>query len=254
VERKDGDALSYLGFNMQDPVVGRREVREAIACAIDRASILRYILTGAAHEGVSLLPPGHWASSKDGAICQYDPQRARSLIAKVVRERGAPLSLSFKTSKDPLRLRIATVIQDQLSKVGIALHIRSYDWGTFYADIKAGRFQMFGLQWVGLKMPDIFRYAFHSSMVPPQGANRGRFANPEVDRLIELAEGTEDLAAQTHIYRQIQTKLLQEIAYVPLWYNDNVVAHRRELSGYRIATDGNFDGLVDAKIKTGLRN
>ena len=68
------------------------------------------------------------------------------------------------------------------------MEIRSYDWGTFYADIKAGRFQVFSLSWVGLKMPDIFRYVFHSSSVPPNGANRGRFDNVEVDALIETAE------------------------------------------------------------------
>ena len=254
VERTDGDALAYLGFNMQDPIVGRREVREAIACAIDRDTILRFLLAGTAHEGAALLPAPHWASVAAPEVCHYDPQRARALVTKITQEMGKPLTISFKTSKDPLRLRVATVIQDQLQKVGITLQIQSHDWGTFYADIKAGRVQMFSLQWVGLKMPDIFRYAFHSSMVPPQGANRGRFVNPEIDRLIEQAESTEDLATQAAIYRQIQVKLLNELAYVPLWYQDTVLARRRELVGYRIATDGNFDGLSEARLVRDLQH
>ena len=47
-----------------------------------------------------------------------------------------------------------------LAKVGIKVDIQSFDWGTFYGDIKSGRFQMYSLSWVGIKTPDIFRYNF----------------------------------------------------------------------------------------------
>ncbi len=96
--------------------------------------------------------------------------------------------LQYKTSTDPVRIRIATVIQQQLADVGIDLQLLSYDWGTFYGDIKAGRFQMYSLAWVGIKTPDIFRYAFYSDSLPPEGANRGRLADARVDQLIEAAE------------------------------------------------------------------
>ncbi len=103
---------------------------------------------------------------------------------------------NYKTSTDPVRVRIATVIQQQLAEVGIDMRLSSYDWGTFFGDIKAGRFQMYSLAWVGIKTPDIFRYAFHSSSLPPEGANRGRLASAAVDRLIEAAEQGATLEAQ----------------------------------------------------------
>ena len=92
-----------------------------------------------------------------------------------------PIKLVYKTSNDPFRLRLATIIQNQLNSVGIEVEIRSYDWGTFYGDIKAGRFQMYSLSSVGLKIPDIFHYIFHSEAIPPNGANRGRFVDSDVE-------------------------------------------------------------------------
>lgn len=62
--------------------------------------------------------------------------------------------------------RLAIVIRHQLRQVGIDVEIRSYDWGRFYGDIKAGRLQMYGLSCVGFKTADIFRYIFHSASIP----------------------------------------------------------------------------------------
>jgi len=90
-------------------------------------------------------------------------------------------------SFDPFRIRLATILQQQLAEAGIQVTVSSYDWGTFFGDIKAGRFQLYSLAWVGIKSPDIFRYAFHSDALPPAGANRGRFSDVQVDHLIDAA-------------------------------------------------------------------
>src|SRR3546814_17412683 len=75
---------------------------------------------------------------------------------------------------------------------GIALEIRSLDWGTFFDDVKHGKFQLYGLTWVGLQTPEIYRLAFHSASVPPKGANRGRFNDGVTDRLLEQGDRSEE--------------------------------------------------------------
>ena len=150
----------------------------------------------------------------------------------------------YKTSSDPFRIRLATIIQSQLGEVGIEVDLRSYDWGTFYGDIKAGRFQMYSLAWVGIKSPDIFRHAFHSESFPPKGANRGRYRDPVADRLIERAAGLTPVRAQAPAYRELQVRLLEQLPYVPLWYEDHVLVSRSALQGYALAVDGNYDGLL----------
>jgi peptide/nickel transport system substrate-binding protein len=244
VERRRGSNFSYLGFNLQDPVTGRLEIRRAIAQAIDREAIIRYVLAGGAAPAQALLPPSHWAGHPNLAGFRFDPEAARRRLAAAGFGSDNPLRLVYKTSADPFRIRLATIIQSQLADVGIRVDLRSYDWGTFYGDIKAGRFQMYSLAWVGIETPDIFRYVFHSQSLPPKGANRGRYRDPEADRLIERAAGLGSLEAQAPVYRQLQARLLEQLPYVPLWYEDHVLVRRTGIENYQLAADGNYDGLL----------
>jgi peptide/nickel transport system substrate-binding protein len=244
VTRRAGSNFSYLGFNLEDPLTGEPDIRRAIAFAIDRDAIIRYILGGAARRAGALLPPEHWAGSSDLDGYPYDPERARELLRRAGYVRERPLHLVYKTSSDPVRVRLATALQHQLARVGVEVRLQSYDWGTFYGDIKAGRFQMYSLAWVGIKTPDIFRYAFHSASLPPSGANRGRFRDPVTDRLIEQAGAGEGIEEQAPLYRQLQRRLLDRLPVIPLWYEDHVLVTRRDIDGYALAGDGNYDGLA----------
>jgi len=242
VERRAGVNVSYLGFNLEDPQTGRLAVRRAIAHGVDPEAILGHLFRDAGRPAAGLFPPEHWAGATAQAP-RHDPAAARAWLGRAGYGPERPLELVYKTSSDPFRLRLATAIQAQLADVGIALEIRSYDWGTFFGDVQAGRFQLYGLTWVGLRTPDIFRYAFHSASVPPDGANRGRYRSAVADRLIEAARGEADLAVQAQLYRQLQAHLLDELPYVPLWYEDQVFAARDQVRGYGLAPDGALDGL-----------
>ena len=158
------------------------------------------------------------------------------------------LQLSYKTSSDPTRIRLATIYQSQLRKIGIDLTIQSYDWGTFYSDIKQGRFQLYSLAWVGVKSPDIFKYVFDSSAIPPNGANRGRYQDPVVDALIRQAEKEQDLTQAAALYRQLQAHLEQTLAYLPLWYEEQYAVMRKNIHGYKLYADGRYDGLLSTSL------
>lgn len=238
-----GVNFSYLGFNMEDPDTARPLVRQALAHAIDRPAILHYLVQGGGRAADGLFPPGHWAANPDLKSLAYDPERATVLLAAAGFGPDNPLRLTLKTSSDPFRVRLATVLQAQLRAVGVNLRVQSYDWGTFFGDIQAGRFQVYGLTWVGIRTPDIFRYAFASAAVPPDGANRGRYRSPEADRLILAARTDPDLGRQAALYRELAALLLEDLPYIPLWYEDQVVASRTGISGYRLAPDGNYDAL-----------
>ncbi len=244
VARRPGSNFAYLGFQLQDAATGKAAVRRAVALAIDRRAIIAALFGGGARPAAALLPPEHWAGAPALAPPERDLARARELLAGAGYGPQRPLQLTYKTSADPFRVRIATVIQHQLGEAGIRVRVQSYDWGTFYGDIKRGRFQLFSLAWVGVRMPDIFRYAFHSASVPPAGANRGRLRDARVDALIEAAEQAQDLQEKARLYRRLQALLLELLPYVPLWYEDQFAAWRDDIEGYRLAADGNYDGLA----------
>ena len=244
LQYKHGSKFSYIGFNHKDPIVGQSLVRKAIAHAINREQIIQYALGGRAQLAQALFPPNHWVGASQLEGYDYDPPQARKLLRQAGYTGEHSPTLTYKTSTDPFRLRLATIIQEQLRQVGIYISIKSHDWGTFYGDIKAGNFQMYSLAWVGLKTPDIFRHAFHSKSVPPLGVNRGRYADPLADTLIAKAEDTTEISQQQHIYRSLQIHLLDTLPYVPLWYEENVALATSAVSGYTLRTDGNFDGLL----------
>ncbi|MEC7875910.1 MAG: ABC transporter substrate-binding protein [Pseudomonadota bacterium] len=243
VKKKIGNTFTYLGFNMEDPIVGNILIRNAIAHAIDRESIIKYVMGASARKAEALLPPEHWAGNSNLTGFDYNPEKSRILIKQAGYSDSYPIRLVYKTSNDPFRLRLATIIQHQLDSVGIEVEIRSYDWGTFYGDIKEGRFQMYSLSWVGLKVPDIFHYIFHSKSIPPYGANRGRFKDKNVDSILELAKSEVLLYKQALYYKDLQEYLLQALPYIPLWYEDNVLVSKSNIKGYTLSTDGNFDSL-----------
>ena len=243
VQRKPGTNFSYLGFNFEDSLTKQHLIRQAMAHAIDRETIIRDVLGGAARPAQSLLPPDHWAGALDLRQYEHNLEQARSLLAKAGYSPSTPLRLIYKTSSDPFRVRLATILQYQLAQVGIDLDLRSYDWGTLYGDIKAGRFQMYSLSWVGVKTPDIFHYVFHSESIPPNGANRGRFRSLLADYLIDQAGSAQDIKEKKDRYRELQAHLAEALPYVPLWYEDHVFIVRREIEGFTIAKDGNYDGL-----------
>ncbi|MES9973701.1 MAG: ABC transporter substrate-binding protein, partial [Candidatus Thiodiazotropha sp.] len=120
---------------------------------------------------------------------------------------------------------------------------------TFFGDIKGGNFQLYSLSWVGIRTPDIFRYVFGSDSLPPTGANRGRYASHAVDRLLRQVESADTLESQADLYHRIQQQLHQDLPYLPLWYEAQVSASNPRVSGYRLMTDGNYDGLEQVRLR-----
>lgn len=235
-----GSTFSYIGFNLDSGPGASRAMRRAVAHAIDREAIIAHLLRGYARPANALFPPTHWAGAPALAGYAHDPERARALLAQA---ESRP-RIQLKTSSDPLRIRIASALASQLAQAGIDVDIRSLDWGTFYGDVKRGRFEAYTLSWVGLELPDIFRYAFHSASVPPRGANRGRYADAQADRLIEAAEREPVRARRVPIYHALQERLLYDLPYVPLWFEDQLVVMRDDIVGYTTREDGHFDALV----------
>lgn len=239
----EGSDFAYLGFNIEDDVVGQKKVRQAIAYAIDRKTILDNLYGGQEKLATTFFPAEHWLGNPQITPIKYDPQRSQQILKELGYSVDNPLHISYKTSTNPFRIRVATVIQDQLRRIGIDMSIQSYDWGTFYGDIKAGRFQAYSLKWVGIKTPDIFEYVFHSKSIPPAGANRGRYKNQKVDQLIDSAKTFDSLDERLEAFRKIQQLVFDDLPYVPLWYEGHFAATTNDLIGYQLATDGNYDSL-----------
>ena len=251
VQEAPGSSFHYLAFNLRDRRLGRRRVREAIALAIDRDRLIRFALGGGARAATGLLPPEHWAHRPVHAW-RRDPARARRLLDRAGfpdPDGAGPLPrfrIIYKTSSQPGRRRLAEVIQADLAAVGIAIEVRTYEWGTLFADVRSGNFEMSALAWVGVTDPDLYRLAFHSTMTPPVGYNRGHYVSAVTDRLTDRASHATDLETRRTLYGRVQRRLARDLPEVPLWWEDRIVVHSTRLRGFEPTPDGSFRGLVGA--------
>jgi peptide/nickel transport system substrate-binding protein len=257
VTRAPGTALAYICFNFDDPILKHRRVRQALAYATDRDALIKYLLHGQARPAASLLPPNHWAyDAACGANApqhNFDPARANSLLDAAGFPRGPDgirFHLELKTSTDESTRTLAAALQDQWHRVGVQLDLRSLEFATFYADITRGSFQLYTLRWLGANLdPDIFDYVFNSKKMPPAGANRGHYRNPQLDALLEESRVTADEAKRKKILAQIQEIVATDEPYINLWYYDNICVHRRRITNIQLSPGGDFDFLQHAILR-----
>ena len=254
-EVRAGADVYYANFNVNDPALRDVRVRQAIACAIDRQALIAALWRGRAVPAGTLLPPGHWAEAKGADLPRYslDPTRAKALLDEAglrPNAKGVRLRFTLKTSTDETTRLLAQVLQQQIGAVGIQLDLRSAEFGTFYADITRGAFQMYILRWTGSNEdPDIFRFAYASSSFPPRGGNRGRYSNPQLDALLQSAAAEPDDAARRKDYAGVQRMLATDLPSLPLWYPDVVVVHAKRLEDVHPDPGGTFGFLRTAALR-----
>jgi peptide/nickel transport system substrate-binding protein len=252
-DQQPGTTLAYISFNFEDPTLAKREVRQALAYATDRQTIIQYLLRGQARPASSLLPPNTWAFDSDVQQYDFDPSRAEQLLESAGYRRGADgmrLHLSLKTSTDESTRLMSEAIADQWKRVGVALELRPLEFATFFSDITRGSFQMYALRWVGANNdPDIFEFVFSSKKMPPAGANRGHYSNPQLDALLQEEHVEVDQVKRKALLSQVQKMVAKDEPYINLWYVDNVCVHRDRLTGIVIPPGGDYDFLKTAKMK-----
>ena len=254
-ETSPSSVAIYMTFNVTDPLLKDKRVRQAIACALDRQAIIDALWRGKARVANSLLPPEHWARAADAEMAAYEhnAERAKILLDAAgfhAGNDGVRLRLSIKTSTDETTRLMATVMQAQLRETGIDLRIRSAEFGTFYSDVTRGAFQIYALRWIGSNEdPDIFRYAFATGMMPPIGGNRGHYSNARVDALLEEASRTSDRQLRRRNYVAVQQILAEDLPVLPLWYPDNEIVHSTRMTDVHPGVSGDFGWLRETRLE-----
>jgi len=255
VSAHQGTTFQYLGINLTHPILRQLKVRQALAHAIDRQRIIRHLLKDGAVPANGLISPVGAAYDENVRAWPFDPAKAKQLLDEAGfgdPDGDGPITrfrLSYKTTNIDLRRRIAEALKEQLLHVGIDLEIRSYEWGTFFSDVKKGNFQLYSLAWVGIRDPDIQHQIFHSASVPPNGDNRGRYANPQVDRLLDEGRTAMEPSERKRIYGEAQRLIAEDLPYVPLWWQKNIVAKKTSVHGFVPYPDGDLISLKQVSIR-----
>jgi peptide/nickel transport system substrate-binding protein len=256
VTEQPGSILAYLSFNCEDAVLAKREVRQALAYATDRDSLVKYLLRGQARVADGLLPPGNWAYETNVPRYGYDPAKAEALLDQAgFPRRGDPhsgkrLQLTLKSSTDQSVRLLSEVLQDQWRRVGIDLQLQPLEFATLFSDITRGNFQIYTLRWVGANNdPDIFEFVFSSRRIPPAGANRGRYRSAELDSLVDQARVESDREKRKALFGRVQQIVAEDEPYLPLWFLDNISVHRSRVTEIQLTPSGDYDFLSKIVVK-----
>ncbi len=253
IDDQAGTTLAYVAFNFDDPILAHREVRQALAYATNRATLIQNLLRGMAIPAGSLLPANHWAYEPTVKQYDYDAAQAEALLDAAGFQRGPDgvrFHITLKTSTDQSTRLLAEAIADEWKRVGVALDLRSLEFATFYSDITHGSFQLYTLRLIGGNNdPDIFEYVFGSKKMPPNGANRGHYKNPTLDLLLDQARVEIDREKRKAILSQIQKIVAEDEPYINLWDVDNVCVRRKRLTNVILPPAGDFDFLDLARLR-----
>jgi peptide/nickel transport system substrate-binding protein len=247
VVKSTGSVYQYLAFNMHDPALAKPLVRQAIAHAIDRDRIIRDIQRGFAQPTETMLAEGHWARATNLPSYDYDPVKAKQLLAQAGYPNG--LDLVFKTSTDAEANSRAQVMQDMMKKAGFRVSIQSNEMSTFFADIGKGNFQMYSLSRNGISDPDFYYVIFYSRNTPPNGQNRGWYVNPRLDQLMLEGHSTFDRAKRKPIYQEVQQTVATDLPYLSLYLQSNVAVMRKNISGYVQYPAGFYTSIPQMTMK-----
>jgi peptide/nickel transport system substrate-binding protein len=247
-----GSNVVLLTINTASPPLNNVKVRQAVAHAIDRESLINNLLRGFGEIAHSIIPEESWAYTA-GQTYSFDPARAKQLLD----EAGFPdpdgdgprmrfaNPVVYKLSGSSIAGRqYAGVIQNYLKDVGIPVEIQTPELNTLFDELRRGNFQIAYSQWVGGNQDPIFyKDLFATSEIPTQARpsrNRSRYTNPELDRLLDEAVNTFDRERAKEIYRQIQEIVSRDVPVFPLWYQSNIVIARKNVGNIQVNASGDW--------------
>ena len=253
--RYPASAFTYLGYNLRHPLFADRRVRQALTSAINKEEIVHGVLLGMGQIAHGPYKPGTWAFNAHIPDFEYDPERARVLLAEAGwRERsgdgilvkdGKPFRFTILTNQgNAERLKTALIIQSRLKKIGIDVKIRVIEWASFLSQfIDKGNFEAVLLGWSISPDPDMFDI-WHSSKTGPKELNFIGYKNPEVDRLLEEGRGTFDVEQRKRCYYRFQEILAQDQPYTFLYVPDALPAVSARFRGIEPAPAGISHNLI----------
>ena len=242
VKAFQGSNVVLLTLNTASPPLDNVKVRQAIAYAIDRESLIKNLLLGYGKIAHSIIPEESWSYSP-GQTYAYDPAAAKRLLAEAGVRFDKPVVYKLSGSSIAGR-QYAGVIQNQLKEVGIPVEIQTPEQNTLFDELRRGNFQIAYTQWVGGNQDPIFyKDLFATSEIPTQtrpSRNRSRYTNPELDKLLEEAVNTFDRARARDLYTQIQAIVSRDVPILPLWYQSNIVIAKKNVQNIQVNASGDW--------------
>jgi len=254
--RLPGFNYTYMGYNLGNPKFIDKKVRQALNFAVDKKEIIDTVLLGYGDISTGPFVPQSWAYNRDVATAEFNPQRARQLLAEAgwkdlnkdgwLEKDGQIFEFTLATNQgNEQRQKTAEIIQRRLKDIGVRVKIKVVEWSVFLSEfIDRRNFEAVLLGWSVPREPDIYDIWFSGKTAGGE-FNFVGYKNEEVDRLLLEGRRTFDQGQRQRIYRRIHEIIYEEQPYMFLFTADGLSALHTRFKGVKPAAAGIGYNFID---------
>jgi peptide/nickel transport system substrate-binding protein len=241
---RDPFNILYLGINGgnvegtdANPALQKPEVRQALAHAIDREGIVQSLLPEGAEVATNFMPPTVDGWAEDVTTYDYDPERARELLAEAGEE---DLTLRFYYPTDVSRPYLPDPaamfqrISQNLEEVGITVEPTALQWNPDYLQaVQSGQADVHLLGWTG-DYNDAYNFIgtfFAEDQNDQASAEFGAFSEPEIFDALAEADAEPDPANRTELYQEANRLIMDYLPAVPISHSPPALVVAENVQG-----------------------
>ncbi len=228
---------NYIGWNLKRPLFQDLKVRRALAHAVNVEQMVKYIVYGQGEQSTGPFPAQMWYANPNITPYEYDPDKARALLKEagwtlgadgILQKDGVKFEFTLTTNHaNEVRKDIATLVQNDLRRVGIKVDVQLYEWAVFISQkIDKRDFDACVLGWALGYDYDQYQL-WHSTQTEDGELNFASFKNARVDKLIELARSEFDEEKVKQYTHEMHRIIYEEQPYLFLYVPQSTAAMRR---------------------------
>jgi peptide/nickel transport system substrate-binding protein len=230
-----------IGFyvNCQGKLTKDVRFRKALLHAVDRETIIKYVMKGIARPVCSMNGGGTFTNLTAAKCYDYDPERAKALL-KEMGYKGEELVMLSPQGRYTMDRETGEAVHNYWQEAGINAKFRVTEFATLVRAIRLppekATYQVALLGSAPSTMDGAQNLIekFTTQFVPPNGRNYSRYVNPEYDKYAE-AQGTElDVEKRLGYMGKAEKILSDDLPFIPLYLIDQVIGVRKNVKGLEV--------------------
>ncbi len=219
-------------------------VRQALNYACDYQAIGETVYEGYGQRQSAPMSTEVWGADEDLPPYDYDPEKAKQLLADAGYPDGLPEKIILVTNDNRQRIDIFEIMQNQLAQVGIESEIAVRDMATL-ASFVPGDYEVFMAGWgTTTGDPDYGLYQTFNSESGTANSARIQYYNQDVIDLLEAGRAETDDAKRLEIYTEAQEIIWDECPWIWLWQTDTIDGTASYVQGYVPHPSGYFQDFT----------
>ncbi|MFZ5987999.1 MAG: ABC transporter substrate-binding protein, partial [Bacillota bacterium] len=242
LKKYPGKKFEFIAFNLSNKILREKEVRRAIAYAVDKVKIINDIMPGEAIASDIPVIPDTWLYDTNILSYNVDREKAKKLLEdsgwkdnngvlyKRINGVNTPLNLEMLVNDDnEVRIQAAEKVKGQLKEIGINLEIKKIKWDDEFKKIYSGKYDMVFLGCTIASIPDIsFLYA--SSQIGT-GLNIAGYRNENIDWYLYQILFESDSSRRKAYFINMKEILNQDMPYLGMYFYNDAVMYNKRIRG-----------------------